>query len=104
MYLWCKTQNMPLSPGLLWTKKSGVYQKKIMADQMSFVQIQWLNYVQETQCFDKNGLKHKLQHGYHQGEIEFEGIKPDGYVNKDNKHYFFEFLGTYIDLSKKYNF
>ena len=67
-----------------------------MADQMSFVQIQWLYYMQETQCFDRNGVKHTLQHGYHQGEIEFEGIKPDGYVKMDGQHFFFEFLGSSI--------
>lgn len=73
MYLYAQAQDMPLTPGILWTKKHKKYTKKVMASQMSFGQIQWLNFIQETDCFDSNGIKIQLQHGYHQGETEIEG-------------------------------
>lgn len=64
---------MPLTPGILWEKTKNGFVKKVMASQMSFGQIQWLNFIQETDCFDQAGNRIQLQHGYHQGEIEFEG-------------------------------
>lgn len=73
MYLWSKTQNMPLGPGILWEKSGNRFTKKVMASQMSFGQIQWLNFIQETDCIDNQGQKIQLQYGYHHGEIEFEG-------------------------------
>ena len=73
MYLWAQAQNMPLSPGILWKKTNRNFVKKVMASQRSFGQIQWLNFIQETQCYDRDGNKIQLHHGYHQGEYEFEG-------------------------------
>ena len=74
MYLYAQAQDMPLSPGILWTKNGRKFNKKVMASQMSFGQIQWLNFIQETDCYDSNGNKIQLEHGYHQGEIEIEGL------------------------------
>ena len=84
---------MPTTPGICWTKQGNQYRKQIMAYQMSFGQIQWLNYMQETECFDKNGVKHQLEYGYYRGEVDFKGYKPDGYVKIDGEHRFFEYLG-----------
>ena len=78
MYLWAQSQDMPLGPGLLWEKSGNRFKKKIMASQMSFGQIQWLNYIQESDCIDRQGRRVQLQYGYFHGEVEFEGeIKID---------------------------
>ena len=99
MYLWSQGQLIPLTPGICWTLKNGQYYKQIMASQMSFPQIQWLQYLEQTDvCVDKNGKRHRIEHGYFRGEYEFENIKPDGYLYIDDEHLFFEFLGESVSL------
>ena len=69
--------------------------KEIMASQMSLGQIQWIQYLETTDiCVDRNGVRHRIEHGYYRGEFEYDQIKPDGYLFIDDKHYFFEFLGN----------
>ena len=97
MYLWSQKQNLPLTPGIKWTLKNGWYHKRIMTTQMSFPQIQWIQYLETTDiCLDENNKRHRIEHGYYRGEFEFEEIKPDGYLFIDEKHYFFEFLGLLL--------
>ena len=94
MYLWSVRQKMPLTPGIHWSIKNGWFHKQIMANQMSFSQIQWIQYLETTDiCVDSHGQRHRIEHGYFRGEIEFGQIKPDGYLHIDNYHHFFEFLG-----------
>ena len=95
MYLWSQGQKMPLTPGIKWTMKNGWFYKEIMASQMSLGQIQWIQYLETTDiCVDRNGVRHRIEHGYYRGEFEYDQIKPDGYLFIDDKHYFFEFLGN----------
>ena len=94
MYLWSCQQRIPLTPGILWTMKRGWFQKQIMTNQMSLSQIQWIQYLETTDiCVDSQGERHRIEHGYYRGEIEFGQIRPDGYLFIDNVHHFFEFLG-----------
>ena len=95
MYLWSQSQLIPLTPGILWTMKNGWFHKQIMASQMSFSQIQWIQFLETTDvCVDQSGQRHRIEHGYYRGEFEFERIKPDGYLFIDGQHKFFEFLGN----------
>ena len=68
-----------------------------MTTQCSFAQIQWLNYVQETDlCVDSSGNRIQIQHAYHRGEVKKDSFKLDGYFVKDGQEYFLEFLGCYF--------
>ena len=99
MYLWAQSQDMPLSPGILWTKQGRKYNKKVMKHGISFGQIQWLNYIQ-NQCRDSNGQIVQIEHEYFRGEVTFEDKKlmkiwkPDGHALIDGKHHFYEYLGN----------
>ena len=47
MYLFAEMQDMPTSPGLLWTKnEKGNYHKKIMTSGHSLKAQKWLEYMQ----------------------------------------------------------
>lgn len=98
MYCKCERENMPLTPGILWSKTGSYFKKSLLieAKSISFKQIQWLYYIEATECMDKNGNRVTLEHGYHRGEKKFGGYLPDGYMLKDGRHYFFEFLGCYF--------
>ena len=105
MYLWSQGQLIPLTPGICWTLKNGQYYKQIMASQMSFPQIQWIQYLEQTDiCVDSEGVRHRIEHGYYRGEYEFEGIKPDGYLFINGEHLFFEFLGKAHFDYKNFNY
>ena len=94
LYLDSQLKNMPLSPGIEWIFKNKKAHKKLMTDQMSMGQVQWLNAVQETDlCLDSNGNKIQIEHGYFRGEKEVYGCKVDGYMIKDGREHFFEYLG-----------
>ena len=93
MYLWALAQLMPTTPGLLWKMAGTYYQKSIMADQTSFVAQQWLYYMQEQSVCYENGVKVQMDHVYFRGEKVIGGYKVDGYINRNGKHVFFEFLG-----------
>ena len=93
MYVWSIGQDMPLGPGILWKKIGQKYRKTIMRDQCSLAALQWIQYRQHLDGYDANGQFCQMEHHYHHGEVEFDGKKPDGYMFKDNKHVFFEFIG-----------
>ena len=96
MYLYSQQMNMPLSPGIEWVFKNQKAHKKVMTNQISLGQIQWLNALQETAlCLDKNGNKIQIEHAYYRGEKEVHGCKVDGFMIKDGIEYYFEFLGCY---------
>ena len=96
MYLTSKKKFMPLSPGIEWVMKGGKAIKRLMTDQISMGQMQWLYAIQETAlCVDSNGKKIQIEHGYHRGEVEIYGCKVDGYMVKDGREHFFEYLGCY---------
>ena len=95
MYLWCKTQDMPLGPGVKWTKFGNRFRKSIMTYQQSLGQVQWLQYLQESSlCLDNSGNRIQMEYGYYQGETEYDNLKPDGYMVKDGEQHFFEYLGN----------
>ena len=97
MYLYSQLQFMPLSPGIEWIFKNKKAHKKVMTNQISFGQIQWLNAIQETAlCLDKDGNKVQIEHAYYRGEVEVYGCKVDGYMIKDGTEHFFEYLGCYF--------
>ena len=99
MYLYSQKMDMPLSPGVEWVFKNKKAHKKLMTDQMSMGQVQWLNAVQETAlCLDENGNKIQIEHGYFRGEKEVYGCKVDGYMIKDGREHFFEYLGIKYEV------
>ena len=63
-------------------------------ENVSFPHLQWIYYRQALDGFDKDGNFVQIQHAYFRGEVEFRNKKPDGYLFKDGKHYFYEFRGT----------
>ena len=95
MYCDSERQNMPLTPGLLWEKKGQRFEKSLMIESksVSFPQMQWLYYMQETEGWDHDGKYVQMEHGYHRGEKRILGYLPDGYIFKNGVHYFYEFLG-----------
>ena len=93
MYLWAQSEAMPLTPGILWTASGSTFKKSVMTSGTSFGAVQWLEYIQLTECFDSDDNRVQLQHKYHQGEVDFEGYKPDGYARIDGEDIFFEYLG-----------
>ena len=87
---------MPLTPGIKWTLEGAKYQKRIMKDQMSLGQIQWLQWLQTTDfCKDKDGNTITIEHGYFHGEKRVGHYLVDGYMKKDGKEYFMEYLGCF---------
>ena len=98
MYLWAQRQFMPLGPGLLWEKTGRYFNKTPMTSGVSFGQMQWLFYLQETK------FKHvQLEHAFYHGEVEFDGWKPDGYACINGIHHFFEYLGNVYSMRYKTN-
>ena len=97
MYCFCEAEEMPLTPGISWEQKSGSYKKSLLleAKGVSFKQVQWLYYIEATECRDSNGNKVTLEHEYHRGEKRFMGYLPDGYMEKDGRRYFYEFMGCF---------
>ena len=94
MYLWAQSQNMPLSPGILWTRVGKSFKKSIMRAGTSFGAMQWLYYIQATECFDKNGNRVQLQHHYFNDEHSECGYQPDGFAIIDGEYVFYEYLGN----------
>ena len=97
MYCDSERQAMPLTPGILWEKKGRRYEKSLLLESKSasYVQMQWLFYMQEKEGYDKNGNFVQMEHAYHRGEKRINGYLPDGYIFKDGRHYIYEFLGCY---------
>ena len=94
MYLYAQEQQLPLGPGIEWKLNNKTFRKSVMISQVSFVQIQWLQMVQESDiCCDSNGNRIQMQNAYFQNEIEMNGYKIDGYIKRDGVNVFFEFLG-----------
>ena len=94
--LFSQLQDMPLTPGILWTPSGSGYKKSVMTHGCSFSQLQWLYYLQETElCIDQSGNRIQIEHAYHRGEVKRGPYKIDGYFRKDNQDYFLEFLGTF---------
>ena len=100
LYLYAQKLPFPATPGIHWewvNKRGGFFSKNSMAPGVSFGQIQWLLYIEETDrsLYQQDGSKAKLQHAYFQGEFDFHGYKVDGYANVDGRNIFWEFLGCY---------
>ena len=109
LYLYSQDQQLPTTPGLEWILRSDnkKFNKISLKKGVSFVSLQWLYYLQETDiCVDKNGQRQQIHHGYHHGEVCCECLKfehecyhqkaVDGYCNVDGEHIFFEFLGCHF--------
>ena len=96
MYLWSQKQDMPLTPGLKWTRRDGYFKKETLMKGVSLTQLQWLYYLQSTDvCVDSNGTRHQIQHAYHRGEHKVGGFFIDGYLKIDDREIFFEFNGEF---------
>ena len=71
MYLWSQTQNMPLTPGILWTKSGNKFNKAVMMDGVSFGQLQWIYVVQQSDfVLNNDGSRILIEHAYHRGEYK----------------------------------
>ena len=100
MYLFAQQQDLPLGPGIEWTWNKSKFRKSVMISQVSFVQIQWLQAMQETDiCIDSNGFRLQIQNAYFQNEVEMNTYKVDGYIKRDGVNVFFEFLGKFWNFS-----
>ena len=96
MYLWSQTQDMPLTPGLQWTKSGTTFQKSVMMSGVSLGQLQWINYVQESDLvLDDNGSRVQIEHAYFRGEKSLGGFTFDGYFEKNGIKFFLEFNGKF---------
>ena len=94
MYLYSQEQLLPCGPGIEWTLHGNSFKKSVMISQVSFVQIQWLMCIQESDiCLDSNGDRVQIQHAYFRDEVVMNGHKPDGFMVRDGTKVFFEFLG-----------
>ena len=71
-------------------------------EQISFGHLQWIYYRQALDGYDSQGNFVQIQHAYFRGEIDFQGLKPDGYLFKDGKHYFYEYQGKKNFLMSPY--
>ena len=94
MYLWSESQDMPLSPGIWWTRVGRGFNKRVMKAGTSLGAMQWLYYIQATECFDKNGNRVQLQHAYFNDEHVECGHKPDGFAIIDGEYVFYEYFGN----------
>ena len=63
-------------------------------EKISFGHLQWIYYRQALDGYDSQGNFVQIQHAYFRGEVDFQGLKPDGYLFKDGKHYFYEYQGN----------
>ena len=97
MYCGCTGKLMPLTAGVLWLLEGLKFHKKLMltAQQVSMAAMQWIYYLQAIDGQDSSGKYVQMHHAYHRGEHEIEGMKVDGYMFKDGKHVFYEFLGMF---------
>ena len=90
MYLWSQQQQLPLSPGIVWTLKNGKFKKKPLTNrQHSFESLQWL-YYQQTK------YNETIQHAFHQGEKVIyldKQYKVDGYAIINGRKTIFEYNG-----------
>ena len=93
MYLWSQTQDMPLTPGILWTKSGNKFNKAVMMDGVSLGQLQWIYTVQQSDFCISNGQRIQIDHAYHRGEHEENGFKFDGFFIKNGVKFFLEFNG-----------
>ena len=67
-------------------------------EKISFQHLQWIYYRQAIDGRDEEGNYVQIQHAYFRGEIVFEGQKPDGYLFKDGKHFFYEYQGNIVHI------
>ena len=94
MYLWSQFQEMPTTQGVQWTKQGQTFKKSTLATDVSFGQLQWLNYLQESElCLDADNNRIQIEHAYHRGEYQVEEFRCDGYFMKDGKNFFLEYNG-----------
>ena len=68
---------MPTTPGIRWKKDGNVFTKSIMRKDVSFVQVQWLYFLQATSpiLMKPDGTRHIIEHEYFHGEHQFEGLR-----------------------------
>ena len=94
MYLDSQKQDMPLTPGLLWTKSNGKFTKSVLTSGVSFGQLQWLYVVQQSDfVLNNDGSRIQIEHAYHRGEYEENGFKFDGFFIKNGVKFFLEYNG-----------
>ena len=91
LYGYCQLRPMPTTPGILWEYQNGSFKKSVMSTDTSLPAVQWLYYIEATEC---QGLK--FHHKYHQGEKDLNGDRPDGYVTDGQKAKVYEFQGCFF--------
>ena len=95
MYLWSQRQLMPTTPGIIWQPNGRHYKKNVLQTGVSLGQLQWLNYLQQSDLpIDKNGERLRIEHAYYRGEKKIGDWWCDGYLQKDDTQYFFEYQGN----------
>lgn len=96
MYLWSQYQQMPTTPGVEWIKNGTAFKKKVLSTDVSLGQLQWLNYVQQSElCLDADNNRIQIQHSFYRGEHQMGKYKCDGFFIKDGRKYFLEFNGKF---------
>jgi len=76
LYAGMQKLRMPTTPGILWRKKGDGFEKMSMKHDVSYPQIQWLNYIQATAPYltQEDGSRAIIEHGFHHGEVSVEGV------------------------------
>ena len=95
LYLWCQSQPLPTTPGILWQKTHRQLRKSILSSQTSFQALQWLNYMQHycKDLVDPTGNRVTIQQHYYRGEVTVGKYEIDGYAKVENQEIYFEFHG-----------
>ena len=83
---------------ILYFQGKFIKKQMLEVEKISFQHLQWIYYRQAIDGRDEEGNYVQIQHAYFRGEIEFEGQKPDGYLFKDGKHFFYEYQGNILIL------
>ena len=81
LYGCMQRKRLPTTPGILWKRFGGRFQKNVMTTDVSYPHLQWLYYIQAT---DPTLGSSKIQHKYFRGEVSVGGDLVDGYVKLDD--------------------
>ena len=97
MYLDSFMKDLPLTPGLRWTKSRGNYFNKVhLSFGTSFKSLQYLYWLEQD--LKMKGYDGVLQHAYHRGEKYLKGFKVDAYAVIDGTEVVYEFHGNCLTI------
>lgn len=92
---------MPCGPGLHWTyqdkndKERPFYTKQPLTYGTSMSEVRFLNFLMhyDARFQDSNGIPYVMEHAFHRGQVEINGLKVDGFVETPEQTIIVEFNG-----------